>query len=502
MRFLICTALFAGSVIAGSLGPNKMQLRRCEFFASSRNIEKAMQSGDVNGTVQFCAKTQCCIGFFELIDGHFRPDLLGCSLGETPCPDTTCSASTNVDNYTKCLCSSDFCNTNITWSPETKPSQALNPQGSGKVGLSNSAIILVIGILMILVFIVMGHKLIPHLRHCGEKAASSNKGWTSPCSCYISAMSDIDMENIKLQKIVACGRYGIVWQGSYQGNVVALKLFPVKNHHEFTRERAIYALPLMLHAGIAHFLGAGRAVSGEPVLVLKLASHGSLNSYLSKTVITWRDAVRLSKSLAEGLVYLHSDLYSNGMHKPPVAHRDLSSNNVLVHADATCALCDFGCATVLHSCGSPEQWQCQSSTSQDPVQLGTLCYMCPEILDRSVDLSSGRCLLQGDVYALGLLLWEMWMRCSDLFFDQAVPEHHLPYEAELGPRPTLEQLFVFVFENRGRPAIPSTWSKVPQTKNFSLQEILEDCWDHDPDARLTAHCAANRIASLPTEYSL
>ncbi|XP_076124746.1 anti-Muellerian hormone type-2 receptor-like [Alosa pseudoharengus] len=439
-----------------------MQLRRCTFFASSRNIDKAMQSGDVNGTVQFCAKTQCCIGFFELIDGHFRPDLLGCSLGETPCPDTTCSASTNVDNYTKCLCSSDFCNTNITWSPETKQTQALNPQG--------------------------------------EKAASSNKGWTSHCSCYISTMSDIDMENIKLQKIVACGRYGIVWQGSYQGNVVALKLFPVKNHHEFTRERAIYALPLMLHAGIAHFLGAGRAVSGEPVLVLKLASHGSLNSYLSKTVITWRDAVTLSKSLVEGLVYLHSDLYSNGMHKPPVAHRDLSSNNVLVHADATCALCDFGCATVLHSCGSPEQWQCQSSTSQDPVQLGTLCYMCPEILDRSVDLSSGRCLLQGDVYALGLLLWEMWMRCSDLFFDQAVPEHHLPYEAELGPRPTLEQLFVFVFEKRGRPAIPSTWSKVPQ--NFSLQEILEDCWDHDPDARLTAHCAANRIASLPTEYSL
>lgn len=36
-------------------------------------------------------------------------------------------------------------------------------------------------------------------------------------------------------------------------------------------------------------------------------------------------------------------------HKPPVAHRDLSSSNVLVRADGTCVLCDFGCATVLHS---------------------------------------------------------------------------------------------------------------------------------------------------------
>ncbi|XP_062400936.1 anti-Muellerian hormone type-2 receptor-like [Sardina pilchardus] len=481
-----------------------MQLR-CEFFArKTQNIDQAIQSGDVNGTIQYCAKKQCCVGIFELIDGHFRPDLLGCSLFETPCPDTTCSASTHVDNYKKCLCSSDFCNTNITWSSETKQSQPPNPLSNGKVGLSDTAVILfiILGIWMILVLLVMGYKLMPHLRRCGEKAASSNKGWTSQCSGYISAMSDIDMENMKLQKVVACGRYGIVWQGSYQGNVVAFKLFPVKNHHEFTRERAIYALPLMLHAGIAHCLGAGRAASGEPVLVLKLASHGSLNSYLSKTIITWRDAVRLSKSLAEGLAYLHSDLYSNGVHKPAVAHRDLSSSNVLVHADGMCSLCDFNCATVLRSCGGLGQWQCQSSTSQDPVQLGTLCYMSPEILDRSVDLSSGYCLLQGDVYALGLLLWEMWMRCSDLFLDLAVPEHQLPYEAELGPKPTLEQLFVFVSETRGRPVIPSTWSKVPQTNNFSLQEILEDCWDHDPDARLTAHCAAIRMASLPTEYSL
>lgn len=37
------------------------------------------------------------------------------------------------------------------------------------------------------------------------------------------------------------------------------------------------------------------------------------------------------------------------VHKPPVAHGDLSSSNVLVRADGTCAMCDFGCATILHS---------------------------------------------------------------------------------------------------------------------------------------------------------
>lgn len=46
-------------------------------------------------------------------------------------------------------------------------------------------------------------------------------------------------------------------------------------------------------------------------------------------------------------------------------------------------------------------------------QEGTLRYMSPEVLEGSVNLQSGWC-LQGDVYALGLLLWEIWMRCSDL----------------------------------------------------------------------------------------
>lgn len=48
-------------------------------------------------------------------------------------------------------------------------------------------------------------------------------------------------------------------------------------------------------------------------------------------------------------------------------------------------------------------------------QVGTLHYMSPEILEGSVNLSSSWCLMQGDIYALGLLLWEIWMRCSDLF---------------------------------------------------------------------------------------
>lgn len=36
-----------------------------------------------------------------------------------------------------------------------------------------------------------------------------------------------------------------------------------------------------------------------------------------------------------------------GLHKPSVAHRDLSSQNVLVREDRSCAIGDFGLATAL-----------------------------------------------------------------------------------------------------------------------------------------------------------
>lgn len=141
-------------------------------------------------------------------------------------------------------------------------------------------------------------------------------------------------------------------------------------------------------------------------------------------------------------------------HKPPVAHRDLSSSNVLVRADGTCALCDFGSSAVVHSfsrshkqsCAikmSVRVWDATDSVARAPqlkpqrgqlwytrtatqpqiispnlqahAEWGTLRYISPEILQGSVNLKDGSYLLQGDVYALALLLWEIWMRCSDLF---------------------------------------------------------------------------------------
>ncbi|OXB52905.1 UNVERIFIED_CONTAM: hypothetical protein H355_004785, partial [Colinus virginianus] len=98
-----------------------------------------------------------------------------------------------------------------------------------------------------------------------------------------------------------------------------------------------------------------------------------------------------------------------------------------------------------------------------PAQAGTQRYVAPEILDESLDLRSwGRALLQADVYALALLLWEILSRCQTLSPGIPVPEFRLAYEAELGGSPTAAQLRRLAVEERRRPLIPPAWHRTAQ----------------------------------------
>ncbi|XP_036806764.1 anti-Muellerian hormone type-2 receptor isoform X1 [Oncorhynchus mykiss] len=469
--------------------PTVEQGRSCVFLTSSRN-SKNMEEGRVNGTIQYCAHANCCVGFFRIIEGQPVAELQGCKMVVGGCLDSTCFTSTTHLDYIRCECSSNLCNGNITWNPEEKQPQLKHSSHSADMV---TATVVVLG--MLLCTLVVAVKCRHRFRGYDDKQHLSlpEESLTSLCSCHISKQSDMDLTSLELQQesiyIVGSGHFASVWQGSYQGTTVAVKVFPTWCRQEFTVEREVYGLPHLVHAGIAHFLGAGRkSDSGDCVLLLELATCGSLSSFLSKNSSDWTTTLKLAQSLSEGLAYLHSDFYRHGVHKPAVAHRDLSSNNVLVRDDGTCVLCDFGSSTILRSCAGPHSWQRYMVNVQS--QVGTLCYMAPELLDGCVNLSSGWCLIQGDVYSLGTLLWEMLMRCSDLFIGCPVPEHRLPYEEELGASPSLEQLIVHVSERRERPSVPKHWQQ-------GLHDILLDSWDHDSDARLTAQCARDRLVSLP-----
>ncbi|KAI1892413.1 hypothetical protein AGOR_G00133100 [Albula goreensis] len=471
------------------------QRRRCVYRAGPNNAVRMEEAGNVSGAVQHCARTPCCMGYFNLVDGHLVPDLQGCNVVQMECPESDCFSSDQVNNVTYCVCNTDFCNANLSWVESATPS--LVSQGVSCTFMVKMTAPLVA---LLVSFIIMYILYIIHrwqrLRSVGKSAPACDGTLITQCSCHRSEAVDLDIASIELQQVVGQGHFAFVWRGCLQGTPVAVKVFSTRYVHDFLREKEVYTLPLLDHAGIVRFLGAGRGRdSGDRLLVLELAVHGSLRSYLCKSSRSWACCVKLAQTLSQGLAFLHSDFHRNGMHKPAVAHGDLSSSNVVVRGDGSCALCDFGCSTVLRSCPGQLRLEQSREISQVSTQMGTLCYMPPEILEGCVNLGNSRYLLQADVYALGLLLWEVWTRCSELSTETPVPEHQLPYEAELGISPGVEELVCFISERRKRPHIPEKWGQRLQGF-YTIKEVLEDCWDHDPEARLTSHCAADRLATF------
>uniref|UniRef100_A0A8B9NMA4 receptor protein serine/threonine kinase n=1 Tax=Accipiter nisus TaxID=211598 RepID=A0A8B9NMA4_9AVES len=299
------------------------------------------------------------------------------------------------------------------------------------------------------------------------------------------------------RQVLQTGRFSAVWRGTLQQRPVAIKAFAAGAAGRFAAERAVHGLPLMEHDNVARLLGtrgAGPRARGG-LLVLQLYPAGSLRHFLEQHVGTWAGSVRLALSLARGLAFLHQELWRDGLYKPSVVHRDLSSQNVLVREDGTCAIGDFGLALAL-----PPRAQAATPTRgfapAHAVPAGTQRYLAPEILDESLDLRAwGRALRQADVYALALLLWEILSRCQALSPGAPVPAFRLAYEAELGASPTGAQLRRLAVEERRRPLIPPAWHRAPQPGG-ALPELLEDCWDPDPEARLSAERALQRLQRL------
>ncbi|MBX3127009.1 MAG: protein kinase [Polyangiaceae bacterium] len=120
------------------------------------------------------------------------------------------------------------------------------------------------------------------------------------------------------------------------------------------------------------------------VMALELLEGRTLREVLTEHgALAWEDAVGIAVQITGALAAAHRQ-------QPPIVHRDLKPENVMVLADGTVKVMDFGIAKVM---------QALSKTTTHSV--GTLQYMSPEQIDATgVD---GR----SDLYALGLVLYEM-----------------------------------------------------------------------------------------------
>ncbi|KAF0027004.1 hypothetical protein F2P81_021741 [Scophthalmus maximus] len=306
---------------------------------------------------------------------------------------------------------------------------------------------------------------------------------------------------IKLDVLVGKGRFAEVWrarllQGERGGvnsyETVAVKVFPAVEYASWRNECSIFSDPKLEHDNVVGFLAAEeRGPPGHALrkywLVLAYHSLGNLQDFLTANTLNWEELVAMAGSIAKGLAHLHSDTTPSGVPKVPVAHRDLKSSNIVVKSRKESALCDFGLALRLDLSLTVDDYA-------NSGQVGTARYMAPEVLESRVNLEDLEAFKQMDVYSMALVLWEMASRCHAI---GKVEGYEPAFGSKVCEQPCVDSMRDLVLRDRGRPDIPSAWIE-HQGMNVFCSTITE-CWDHDPEARLTAHCVVERFTALQQE---
>ncbi|XP_068715631.1 bone morphogenetic protein receptor type-2-like [Montipora foliosa] len=406
-------------------------------------------------------------------------------------PDYDAFKSENVSGF--CCCSGDLCNTNFTAvdyedyesTIAVTTQQGVDKQEAGKIVIIAVALVIFIALFGAMAMVLYLYKF---------KCNSENKYVTAGSEEKECPNLKLDLTGLQIEELVGQGRYGCVWRGYFNGDVVAVKTFPPEHRHTWKSEKDVFETHLS-HPSILkfHFAAERQKSNGiEYILVTEYHSQGSLLKFLKSNTVSWREMCVLGHSLAAGLAYLHND--DDHEIKPCFVHRDVSSKNVLVSNGLTCVLSDFGFAMKMPEFGA-------SRSSDDIItEVGTLRYMAPEVLDGALNLRECEASLKEiDVYAMSLVIWEIAMRCSDIYGKEPVSDYKPPFEAELGPSITSEHIRDYVARQKRRPGFPDVW-KNNHPGLRTLKETIEDCWDQDGDARLSALCVKERFSELLKDF--
>jgi WD40 repeat protein len=189
--------------------------------------------------------------------------------------------------------------------------------------------------------------------------------------------------------VLGRGGMGVVYRARQAGlgRLVALKIL-LAGPHADGRDRARFraeaeAVARLRHPHIVQIHAVGEQ-DGRPYFALEYVEGGTLADQLDGTPLPARRAAELLEALARATHYAHTQ---------GIVHRDLKPANVLLTADGTPKVADFGLAK--------QMGEAAGLTGSDSV-LGTPSYMAPE-------QAGGKRAAVGppaDVYALGAILYE------------------------------------------------------------------------------------------------
>ncbi|XP_068092714.1 TGF-beta receptor type-1 isoform X2 [Hyperolius riggenbachi] len=417
------------------------------------------------------------------------------------------SSNTNgIRSYNFC-CHEDFCNIKIYFpeDPSPKPVTVLSPV---ELAAIIAGPVCFICILLMLIIYICHNRSVIHHRVPNEEDPSLDRPFISEGTTLKDLIYDMTTSGsgsglpllvqrtiartIVLQESIGKGRFGEVWRGKWRGEEVAVKIFSSREERSWFREAEIYQTVMLRHENILGFIAADNKDNGtwtQLWLVSDYHEHGSLFDYLNRYTVTVEGMLKLSLSTASGLAHLHMEIVGT-QGKPAIAHRDLKSKNILVKKNGTCCIADLGLA-VRHD----------SATDTIDIapnhRVGTKRYMAPEVLDDSINMKHFESFKRADIYAMGLVFWEIARRCS---IGGIHEDYQLPYYDLVPSDPSVEEMKKVVCEQKLRPNIPNRWQSCEALR--VMAKIMRECWYANGAARLTALRIKKTLSQLSQQEGI
>jgi hypothetical protein len=166
----------------------------------------------------------------------------------------------------------------------------------------------------------------------------------------------------------------------------------------FEAERSVLAS--LEHPNIAQLIDAGTDDDAMPYLIMEFVDGKRIDEFCDEHQLPITERLRLFQVVCAAVRFAHQHL---------VVHRDIKPGNILVAADRTPKLLDFGIAKLLSEEGTPDE------RTRTGLGFMTPDYASPE------QLRGEPATTVSDVYALGMLLYKLLTGQKPYEFHSALP---------------------------------------------------------------------------------